>query len=165
MQPFRVRSDATAWFKELYDRKEFKIGFDAFYFCFIAGVATRRKASIPLEETSELVDYFPEHYNSARAHTLIALFLKTELDELGVEIGEKGEKRDVHAAIAKLVDHNSLSKLSGDGVAEFNRYAHGGFDVLAEWFDDRPRSLETFLRAFKRKMDTSLSAGGESRDH
>jgi len=158
MQPFRIREDALGWFKELYDRKEFRINFDAFYFCFIAGIAARRKLTLPQDETPELVNYFPEHYNGARANTLIALFLKSELDELGVAMGAKGEKRDVHAAIAKLVDYTSLSKLSPDGVALFNQYAHGGFEVLTEWFDDRPRSLETFLRTFKRKMDSVSAA-------
>ena len=43
MQPFRVRDDALTWFKKLYERKEFRIGLDAFYFCFIAGVTARRK--------------------------------------------------------------------------------------------------------------------------
>lgn len=160
MQPFRIREDALAWFKELYDRKEFRINFDAFYFCFIAGVTARRKLSLAQDETPELVNYFPEHYNGARAHALIALFLKTELDELGVAMGEQSEKRDVHAAIAKLVDYASLSKLSADGVALFNQYAHGGFEVLTEWYDDRPRSLETFLRTFKRKVDDSSMPGG-----
>ncbi len=157
MQPFRIRDDALGWFKELYDRKEFRINFDAFYFCFVAGVVARRKLSLPQDETSELVNYFPEHYNGARAQTIIALFLKTELDELGVAMGEASEKRDVHGAIAKLVDYSSPSKLSATGVEQFNQYAHGGFEVLTEWFDDKPRSLETFLRAFKLKVDSALA--------
>lgn len=158
MQPFRIREDALAWFKELYDRKEFRINFDAFYFCFVAGIASRRKLSFPQDETPELINYFPDGYNGIRAQTLVALFLKTELDELGVAMGEKGEKRDVHAAIARLVDYSALSKLSDDGVAQFNQYAHGGFEALTEWFDDRPRSLETFLRAFKLRLDNALAS-------
>jgi hypothetical protein len=157
MLPFRIREDALAWFKVLYDRKEFRINFDAFYFCLVAGIVVRRKLSLPQDETPELVNYFPEHYNGARAQTLIALFLKTELDELGVAMGEASEKRDVHAAIAKLVDYSSPSKLSAPGVEQFNQYAHGGFEVLTEWFYDKPRSLETFLRAFKLKVDSALA--------
>jgi hypothetical protein len=153
MLPFRLRQDAVGWFKELHDRKEFKILFDDFYFCFIAGVAKRRKVTVSNEESQELINYFPEHYNNARANTLIALFLKSELDELGVVMGEKGDKREVHSSIAKLVDYSSPSKLSAAGVGLFNQYANGGFEVLTEWFDDKPRTLETFLRTFKRKLD------------
>jgi hypothetical protein len=154
MQPFRIRDDARTWFKDLFDRKEFKIGFDPFYFCFIAGIAAKRKLSLPQDDTPELVDYFPEHYNGTRAQTLVALFLARELEQLGVRMDEK---RAVHAAIANLICYGSPNHLSDEGVKEFNRYAHGGFDVLLEWFDDRPRSLETFVRAFKRHIDAQLS--------
>ena len=81
---------------------------------------------------------------------LVALFLASELKELGVSLSEK---RDVHAAIARLVTPESTNVLSGEGVREFNKYAHGGYEVLLDWFDDRPRDLPTFLRAFKQKMD------------
>jgi len=158
MQPFRIREDALAWFKELYSRKEFRIGFDAFYFCFMAGIASRRKLSFTQDETSELVSYFPDGYNGTRGQALVALFLKAELDELGVAMDETGKKRDVHAAIAKLVDYSAPSKLSAEGTTLFNQYAHGGFEALSEWFDDRPRSLETFLRAFKLKLDDAIAS-------
>jgi len=153
---FRTRQDVRAWFKALHDRKEFKIEFDDFYFCFIAGIARRRKASLPVEQTPELIDYFPENYNGTRAQTMIALFLKAELDELGLVLNEKGKKHDVHTAIATLVDYSTPSRLSTEGMLQFNRYAHGGFEVLTEWFDDRPRTLEAFLRGFKRKLDAQL---------
>ena len=40
-----------------------------------------------------------------------------------------------------------------------NQYAHGGFDILCERMDERPRSLETFVRKYYRliqdlKQDT-----------
>jgi hypothetical protein len=46
--------------------------------------------------------------------------------------------------------------LSDEGVREFNKYSHGGYEVLLDWFDDRPRALETFLRAFHRKVSVSI---------
>lgn len=42
-------------------------------------------------------------------------------------------------------DEPDAPYLSGEGVREFNKYAHGGHEVLLEWFEYRPRSLETFL--------------------
>jgi hypothetical protein len=154
MQPFRLRKEALTWFKDLFDRKEFKINFDAFYFCFLAGVAEGRKATATVDEAPELVEYFPEGYKHHRAQTLVALFLTKELEQLGVKMEEK---RSVHSAIAALVSPESPTHLSDDGMREFNKYAHGGFEVLSEWFDDRPRSLETFLRAFKRQLDGKLA--------
>jgi hypothetical protein len=155
MQPFRLKKDAQVWFKDLFDKGDFKIFFDAFYFCFLAGVAAGRKASATTEEAPELVEYFPDGYKHHRAQTLIALFLTKELEQLGVEMDEK---RKVHAAIARLVSPESPTHLSDEGMREFNQYAHGGYDVLLQWFDDRPRSLETFLRTFKRQVDARLGA-------
>jgi hypothetical protein len=151
-QPFRIRESARTWFKELRDEKMFKTDFDSFYFCFMAGVAKRQKQAVPTEETAELVEYFPDRYGM-RSKLLVALFLTRELQELGVTMAEKGA---VHAAIASLVDPSSRNHLSDDGVREFNKYCHGGFDVLLDWYDDRPRALDTFLIAFKQRIDAAL---------
>jgi hypothetical protein len=105
-------------------------------------------------ETAALVDNFPGLYRG-RAYELVALFLSRELDYLGVTMTEK---KAVRTAISRLVDHAAPNHLSDEGVKEFNKYAHAGYEVLLEWFDDRPRSLETFLRLFKRKVDAAVSA-------
>jgi hypothetical protein len=154
MQPFRIRKDARRWFRDLRDvEKTFKVDFDAYYFCFMAGVAMRRKRSLPLDDTAELVTNFPDKYNQERGKLMVALFLTRELDYLGVSMGEK---KSVHAAIAKLVNPESPNHLSDDGVREFNMYAHAGYEVLLDWFDDRPRTLDTFVRVFKQKLDEAL---------
>ncbi|WP_051836892.1 hypothetical protein [Streptomyces sp. NRRL F-2580] len=153
-QPFRLRDDAKEWFKALYE-KDFRIGFDAFYFCFMAGIATGKKVSTPNSAAPELISYFPERY-APRKQVLVALFLTQELEDLGIKMSEK---KDVHAKIKKLLEPNSSGHhLSEEGVKEFNKYAHGGFEVLRdEWFDDRPRSLETFLRIFKQELDEAIA--------
>lgn len=154
MQPFRVREDARTWFKELRERERtFRTDFDTFYFCFMAGIAARKKRAMPNEKTAELVSYFPDRYQG-RGKLLIALFLTRELKELGLQAGER---HAVHQAVAQLVSSESSNNLTGKGVNEFNKYAHAGFDVLLDWFDDKPRSLETFVRAFKRKLDAELA--------
>ena len=61
--------------------------------------------------------------------------------------------------MSELVQPQAQSFLSDDGVREFNKYSFGGFDVLYDWFDGRPpTSLETFLRAFKRRIDETFAA-------
>ncbi|MXW05566.1 MAG: hypothetical protein F4Z81_10915 [Gemmatimonadetes bacterium] len=154
MAPFRLHRDAQDWFfKDLYSSKSFKIGFDAFYFCFIAGISIDRKEYCPQSETEELVDYFPEKY-AGRGNLLISLFLTRELEKLGVTMSDK---KEVHSTIAHLVSLDARNHLSTEGVHEFNKYAHAGFEMLREWFnEDRPRSLETFLRTFKLKVDKVL---------
>lgn len=149
MQPFRLSKDARDWFKHLRGEKAFKIDFDIFYFCFLTGIAAQRKVSLPTDSTAELVDYFPGPYNH-RAQRIVALFLASELKMLGVAMNDK---RTVHDVVSKLISPSSPNLLSDEGVREFNRYAHGGYQKLYEWFDECPTSLETFLGHYKRMMD------------
>jgi hypothetical protein len=81
---------------------------------------------------------------------LVSLFLSRELQFLGITMAEK---RTIHSAIARLVNPDAPNYLSDEGVREFNKYCHGGYEVLLEWFEYRPQSLETFLRTFKRRLD------------
>lgn len=144
---FAIRRDARDWFKDI--RSDLDLEFDCFYFCFIAGVAFKRKKDIPASETAQLVDVFPGPYK-ARGRLLVSIFLSRELQFLGITMAEK---RTVHSAIARLVDPAAPNFLSDEGVREFNKYSHAGYEVLLEWFEYRPQSLETFLRIFKRRLD------------
>ena len=150
--PFRLREDAKKWFADLL-KDGFSVGFDAFYYCFIAGIAKGQKADVLTEEAPELVEYFPDRYR-ARSRLLVALFLTQELHALGVDMNDK---LAVNSAISRLIDPNAPSHLSDEGMKEFNRYAYGGFEVLLDWFDDRPRTLETFLRQFKTELNNPLN--------
>ena len=157
---FRIRKDAKAWFRDIKADLTALPGtsaapdFDAFYFCFIAGVTKMQKKDIATSETAELVENFPGPYKS-RGRLLVGLFLSKELRYLGVTLEEK---KTVHAEISQLVQPEAPSYLSDEGVREFNKYAHGGYDVLLNWFDDRPRVLETFLRTFRKKIEDEQKA-------
>ena len=155
MAPFRIREDALDWFRELRNDDSFEIDFDAYYFCFIAGISSKQKKKVPTDKTKELVDYFPARYRS-RGNLLVGLFLMCEFDALGVTLAEK---EAVHSEIRRLVSTDTQNRLSDEGVREYNKYANAGFEVLLEWFDqDRPRSLETFLGTFKKNVDDVLGS-------
>ena len=148
---FTIRKNARKWFKGIREsgrRSKLELDFDIFYFCFIAGITENRKASPSTKDTAQLVENFPGRYKH-RGELLIALFLSRELHNLGVTMSEK---RVVREQIGRLLKHNEKNYLSDEGVREFNKYAHGGFDVLQEWLHDRPQSLETFLRSFQLKV-------------
>ncbi len=147
---FAIRKDARDWFKDI--RSDLDLDFDAFYFCFIAGVSAKRKKDIAAAETASLVDNFPGQYRN-RTRLLVSLFLGRELQFLGITMAEK---RTIHSAIARLVNPDAPNYLSDEGVREFNKYCHGGYEVLLEWFEYRPQSLETFLRTFKRRLDDMI---------
>ena len=151
---FRLRKDARDWFRDIRPALTAPAGtpsapdFDAFYFCFVSGITEMRKKEATTADTAELVENFPGPYR-ARGRFLVSLFLCKELDYLGVALDEK---TTVHAEISRLVQPTAPNYLSDEGVREFNKYAHGGYEVLLDWFDDRPRTLETFLRTYRRKI-------------
>ena len=144
---FAIRKNARDWwFAKI--KGQFEVDFDIFYFCFIAGIAKDRKASFSGSDVVALVENFPGRYKD-RGALLVSLFLSRELKSLGVTLNDK---QAIRSQISNLVRHNVQNYLSDEGVREFNKYAHGGFDVLQEWFEDRPRSLDTFLRIFHQKV-------------
>ena len=150
--PFRLRKDAKDWFKGISD--DFSLDFDIFYFCLMAGLATGRKAFPSANEATDLAQDFPGEYRS-RGRIIVALLLTREARELGVKFEERAT---LHKEIAKLIDPLSSAHLSGAGMEEINHYAAGGFDILTDWFDDRPRHLETFLPQFQRQLKTALES-------
>jgi hypothetical protein len=161
--PFRLNDEAKKWFKDI--SKDFGQApmFDMYYFCVMAGLANNTLTHLPDAETSELVDSFPGEY-AAKGRLIMSLFISRELRRQGVNFTERAA---VNASIRRLVDPNSPSRLSSEGMKLLNQYAYGGFEVLVRWFgntpDDRPRMLATFLPLFHRYLEKSLEeAEGEA---
>ena len=154
---FILRKDARDWFEPLHQSLVAPSGvsqawyFDAFYFCFIAGIVSGTKApTLPTgDERIAVVEQFPGPYKG-RGRLLVSVFLAHELGSLGVAMDDKQMVRE---AVSQLVDPHAPNYLTGDGVQELSKYAAGGFDVLMEWFDYRPLVLEDFLQMFKRLVD------------
>lgn len=144
---FRLNSAARRWFSDV--RPRMSIDFDYYYLCFIAGLAARRKKSIALAETDELIQYFPSEYRS-RCNVLIAMLLKAELEEMGVALADRAS---VNSVIRRLVNTQSASRLSEEGEKTMNRYADGGFEALTEWFEGKPRSFEIFVQRYKKFVE------------
>ena len=151
--PFRLREEARDWFKGV--RTDLEVDFDAYYLCVLAGLATSRKAAeLPTAQTAELTDDFPGPYRQ-NGRMIIALFLTRELKLLGVSYAER---TTLHREVQRLVNPLSASHLSDDGMREMNKYAWEGLDVLKEWFEDRPRALETFLPEYKCRIDKAADS-------
>ncbi len=155
---FFIDKEARSWFQGISDEFGSAHGsrpapdFDAFYFCFIAGIARRRKKHLSVGQTRQLVNYFPGVYDG-RGSLLVALFLSRVLESRGID---SVERQNVRKVVSDLVHPQSENFLSDEGVREFNEYAFGGFEVLQEWFDTRPTSLDVFLRTFKRRIDEAI---------
>ena len=142
---FKLRNNAKTWFKHIRDARDnnFKIEFDSYYFCLITGMIFESKLEVESSNTTEFIDYFPDKYKD-RAKLIIGMFLSKELSRLGVSFEEK---KQVHTVISKYIEPGSYNFLTDEGINELNKYANGGFEILAEKID-KPYYLEDFLIAF-----------------
>lgn len=147
---FRLRRDARdQLFRHfLHPKKQIGLDFDIYYFCLMAGLSTSRKRDAGQLDIVDLVQGFPGPYRE-KGRLIVGVFLSSELNGLGID---RSDRKQVHDALRSLVSPASPSYLSDEGEREFNKYAHGGVDVLAEWFGEPPQTLETFLPTFRSKI-------------
>ncbi len=153
MADFRILKDAKAWFKDVYSKEEgFIIDFDAYYFCLMAGLGTgQKRLDLSISDTNELVQNFPGNYKD-KSKIIVSVFLARHLSSLGVTLTDK---KIAHIEISKLINPNSPNHLSEDGMKEMNKYAAAGYDQIISWFEERPRTLEAFLRIYSIKLEAS----------
>jgi len=141
---FQQRNDSASWFRKL----GFPRQFDNLYYCFVIGVSFQKKLSPSSSEVTDVIQHFPEDY-AATSNLIVALLLAAELKNKGVNFGDRAL---VHQAVRKLIDPNSSTKLSAEGIKEFNAYAAGGFDEIASWFPEAPQEPARFYSVYVEKL-------------
>ncbi|WP_114954998.1 hypothetical protein [Sphingosinicella terrae] len=146
MAAFRIREDAYAWFSNVEKTLPNGTIFDLYYFCAVTGLVTGSsddpvRAGMP---TKEMVDYFVNDYKPSQSF-LLAMLVIAELKKRKVDLSEEEE---VRSTFRELIGGNGDSYLRDEGTRRLNAYASGGYDYLAERFDQKPQSSEEFLRQF-----------------
>lgn len=144
--PFRLRRDARSWFRDL--ESQFELDFDMYHLCLVAGLSDKRKTKIPDDDTTVLVENFPGDYRSY-GRVIVGFFLTVELEVLGVG---GADRESLNRTINRLVDPASQSYLSNEGMRAMNQYSYGGFEVVSEWFEDRPRTFGGFFPRYYDKL-------------
>jgi len=152
MARFRMRNDARTWFKQIADFEHFKVDFDQYYLCLMAGFASGR--SNETGTTTEMVENFVEDYKEA-SRFLIGLLVMAELKKAGIEIFERDSVRDM---FKRLVDPHSPNQLTDEGMRRMNAYASGGYDYLSEQRETKPYSGEEFLRDYAQLIEAAVAA-------
>ena len=152
MANFRLRNDAEKWFADIYREPPFKVKWDMYYLCLMAGFASRRSSEGG--STTELVERWVEPYRPV-SRFLIGLLVAAELKQTSVDFGDKTQ---VRALFRKLLDPKSPNDLTDLGVRRMNAYASGGYEYLAEVRDQKPYALEEFLQSYP-ALIASAAAG------
>jgi len=146
---FRLQKTAASWFSEL---SSDLLAFDIYYFLLIAGISSGKKRDTQQSESTDIIDRFPKDYLKS-SKLIIGLLLRAELDSLGINMEDR---KEVKRALSILVTQQTSSNLSDSGIRIMNQYAAGGFEVLFENFDDKPRTMETFLIQYDQLIDSLL---------
>jgi hypothetical protein len=144
--PFRLREDARKWFAEIEGKPPIKTQFDLFYFCLMAGLTSGRHSN-PTHggrAAPEFIQMFIEDYRAAQ-RLIIGLLIVAELQRLGINLHEK---LSVRKTIQALVDPQSPTNLTDEGMRMINEYASGGYDYISEMRSSKPYTVEEFLRDF-----------------
>ncbi len=157
MAYFRLRVDAQNWFSELRKYQQFKVMFDLYYFCLMAGFATDRSSEQGLAGAgaTDMVEDFTSEHKPAKL-LLIGLLVIAELKKEGIDVSEKTA---VRSAFRRLVDPANPSQLTDFGTRRMNAYASGGYEYLAECRDAKPYTPDEFLRDYMNLVRQHLEAG------
>ena len=150
----QMNPDIKKWFADV--ASHYTTDFDLYYLCFVAGIATRRKERSP--KGIDLIDHYPREF-SQRGRLLVGLLLATELDVLGIGLTER---EAVRKNVRGLVESNALY-LSSEGARLMNHYTYGGWLALCEHFDERPRTIESFVRIYAELIKQSLDEQREKK--
>jgi hypothetical protein len=150
---FRLRKDAEKWFREIADAPPFKVKWDVYYLCLMAGFASGRSSESTA--ATDLTERYVEEYRPAR-HFLIGLLVIAELKLTGVNRTDKAQVREL---FKKLVQPNGTNDLTDFGMRRMNAYASGGWEYLAENRDQRPFYVEEFLQSYPALIAKAIDGG------
>jgi len=149
-KPFRIRGDVEDWFSQIAKQKPINTKFDLYYFCLMLGLATRRESepNQMCPSCTDFVDNFVSDYRNSQ-RLIIGLLIRAELSYWKINITEK---EAVRKKFGELVDPQSQTHLTNEGMDRLNQYSSGGFDYLTEQLDSKPYDVEEFLRSYAKLL-------------
>jgi hypothetical protein len=106
-------------------------------------------------ESDKFVEKYTSDYQN-QADIIAGLLISAELSRKGIE---KDDRSSIEREMLRLLDHQSPSRLSEEGIKLLNLYAVEGFRAIREEVAP-PQSLEEFLVLYYRIW----SPPGESTD-
>lgn len=143
MASFRIREDAINWLSDVQRTLPGGTIFDLYYFCAVAGLTAGRSEELK-GASREMVDYFVADYKPV-ASFILAMLVVAELKKGRIGLTEEGEVREVFRSLVMGGGENGLTD---EGMKRLNAYANGGYEYLAEQWEQRPQSAEEFIRTF-----------------
>lgn len=141
---FKLPKESRDYFKYLVKRGDggarFDMLFDQYYFCLMIGLNRKTLLSDEHLEPDRFIDAYPGDYQP-QADLIAGLLISAELERKGIE---KDDRASIEQEMLLVLDHQSPTRLSEQGMKILNQYAAYGFSVIREQIL-LPQSLEEFL--------------------
>ncbi len=143
---FRMRQEVEDWFKHISKKEPLATKFDLYYLCLMMGLATSR--CDPFQGSTEFVDNFVADYKPVQ-RLIIGLLMIAEMSLNGIDLKDTIKTQEL---INVYIDPTQSSHLREMGFGRLNGYANGGFNVILETLEEKPRQVESFLQWYSQTL-------------
>ena len=114
---------------------------DLFYICLLVGLKNEIKDQSENYELSDITDKWTLNLKNTKASDYIIGLYLSKLTK-----NNKDDKAKINTQLNSVLDHNSDTKLSEDGLKELHEYAFGGYNKILEELDGSiPSTLVKFF--------------------
>ena len=114
---------------------------DLFYICLLVGLKNEIKDQSQNYELSDITDKWTLNLKNTKASDYIIGLYLSKLTK-----NNKDDKSKINTQLNSVLDHNSDTKLSEDGLKELHEYAFGGYNKILEELDGSiPSTLVKFF--------------------
>ena len=143
------KSAQDDWFKSLINQNPYTDAstMDVYHLCFVLGINLILKDKN--HEFDELVDPKSTFFNKGwplayRSHydSIIALLIEAEIHRLDYN---RDDKNLIKSFVNDLLDNESTTKLSSQGIDLMNKYSYNGFLKLKKELKEKPDDPTDFL--------------------
>lgn len=121
-------------------RPKFGLMFDKFYLCLIVGLDARELGLEDELEDDRFIEGYPNEYQN-QAELIAGLLIDAEMDRRRIS---SEDRVSIERLMIDLLDPQSGTRLSAEGLKLLNRYAAHGFSMIRDRIA-QPDTLENFL--------------------
>lgn len=145
MTGFQAPKDSRDYFRHLLKRSDgggarLDTLFDQYYLCLMVGLDRRVLGRDDELESDRFIERYPSDYQN-QADVIAGLLINAELHRKDIH---KEDRSTIEREMLTLLDHQSSTRLSDEGMQLLNRYAAAGFKAIRDEILP-PQSLEEFL--------------------
>lgn len=144
---FKLSDSARKYFRKIETQSttgKFPHLWDKYYLCFMVGALEETLGNEP--EGDEFISEFISEYHDQR-YEILGMLVSAEINRTSIPWDDEDKIREI---MLDLLNPANTNLLTQDGERLMNKYAQGGYEVMAEEIPE-PRQLDDFLQEYHRR--------------